>query len=131
MHRVFDRQQGNQISAGLCALAIMTKAPRAGAVKTRLQPPLTAEEAAQLNICFLRDVAAAIVSAGRESKGVAVFTPVGSEGDYVDVLPADFDLVPQRGDNFGERLTHAVTELLPAGLEPCSLINSHTPPVPA
>jgi len=41
MHRVLDRQRGKQISAGFCALAIMTKAPRAGTVKTRLQPPLT------------------------------------------------------------------------------------------
>ncbi|PYK68858.1 MAG: glycosyltransferase [Verrucomicrobia bacterium] len=131
MHRVLDSQRNKQVEANLCALAIMTKAPRAGAVKTRLQPPLTAEEAAQLNICFLRDVAAAIVSAGRESKGVAVFTPVGSEGDYVDVLPADFDLVPQRGDNFGERLTNAATDLLRAGFESCCLINSDSPTVTA
>ena len=41
----------------------MTKAPRAGQVKTRLVPPLTPEEAAQLNICFLRDTAAAITKA--------------------------------------------------------------------
>src|SRR6058998_3615949 len=107
MHRVFDRQQGNQISAGLCALAIMTKAPRAGTVKTRLQPPLTAEEAAELNVCFLRDIAAAIVSSGGESKGVGVFTPPGSEGEYANVLPSDFILIPQRGDSFGERLTNA------------------------
>jgi len=91
MHRVFDRQQGNQISAGLCALAIMTKAPRAGAVKTRLQPPLTPEEAADLNICFLRDIADAIsratcsVCGGLRpleqdtiARGVGVLTPEGS-----------------------------------------------------
>jgi uncharacterized protein len=38
----------------------MTKAPQAGQVKTRLVPPLTPEEAAELNKCFLRDTAAAI-----------------------------------------------------------------------
>ena len=41
--------------AGVCALAVMAKAPRPGRVKTRLQPPLTADEAAALNVCFLRD----------------------------------------------------------------------------
>src|SRR6266576_3807440 len=112
MHRILDRQQGNQISAGLCALAIMTKAPRAGAVKTRLQPPLTPEEAADLNICFLRDIAnaisCAICSCGLEpsekdsiARGVGVFTPVGSEKEYAGILPLDFDLIPQRGDGFG------------------------------
>ena len=45
---------------GLCALAIMTKAPQAGQVKTRLVPPLTPDEAAELNKCFLRDTTAAI-----------------------------------------------------------------------
>ena len=35
----------------------MTKAPQAGRVKTRLIPPLTPEEAAELNKCFLRDTA--------------------------------------------------------------------------
>ena len=48
---------------GLCALAVMTKAPQAGRVKTRLVPPLTPEEAAELNKCFLRDTAVAISSA--------------------------------------------------------------------
>src|SRR5437764_12797117 len=101
MHRVLDRQRGKQISAGFCALAIMTKAPRAGTVKTRLQPPLTPSEAAELNTCFLRDTAAAIVSSGGESKGVGVFTPPGSEGEDANVLPSTFILIPQRGDSFG------------------------------
>src|SRR5437660_2487504 len=104
MHSVLDPRQGHSIAPRLCALAIMTKAPRAGAVKTRLQPPLTAEEAAQLNVCFLRDITAAIGRTRGESKGVGIFTPVGSEGDYVDVLPSEFVLIPQRGDGFGERL---------------------------
>src|SRR5881398_3869270 len=140
MHRVFDRQQGNQISAGLCALAIMTKAPRAGAVKTRLQPPLTPEEAADLNICFLRDIADAIsrstcsVCGGLRpleqntiARGVGVFTPEGSEKEYTDILPVDFDLIPQHGDGFGERLTNAVDDLLHVGFESCCLINSDSP----
>ena len=140
MHRVFDRQQGNQISAGLCALAIMTKAPRAGAVKTRLQPPLTPEEAADLNICFLRDIADAIsratcsVCGGLRpleqdtiARGVGVFTPEGSEKEYTDILPPDFDLILQRGDGFGERLINAADDLLHVGFDSCCLINSDSP----
>ncbi|MGB8072915.1 MAG: DUF2064 domain-containing protein, partial [Pseudolabrys sp.] len=50
------------MARGLCALAVMTKAPQAGRVKTRLVPPLTPEEAAELNRCFLRDTVAAISS---------------------------------------------------------------------
>jgi glycosyltransferase A (GT-A) superfamily protein (DUF2064 family) len=79
----------------------------------------------------LRDIAAAIVSAGGESKGVGVFTPVGSEDDYVNVLPSDFVLIPQRGDSFGERLMNAATDLLHVGFESCCLINSDSPTVTA
>jgi hypothetical protein len=39
-----------------CALALMAKVPFAGAVKTRLTPPLIPEEAAILSMCFLRDM---------------------------------------------------------------------------
>jgi uncharacterized protein len=127
MHRVLDRQWGKQISAGFCALAIMTKAPRAGTVKTRLQPPLTPAEAAELNICFLHDIADAISEVGECAKGVGVFTPPGSEKEYEGVLPSHFDLIPQRGDEFGERLTNAADDLLHLGFESCCLINSDSP----
>lgn len=131
MHHILDPRREHSFASKLCALAIMTKAPRAGTVKTRLQPPLTPEEAAELNVCFLRDIAAAIISSGGESKGVGVFTPPGSEGEYADVLPSDFVLVPQRGDSFGERLTNAAADLLRVGFESCCLINSDSPTVTA
>jgi glycosyltransferase A (GT-A) superfamily protein (DUF2064 family) len=127
MHRVLDRQWGNQIPAGRCALAIMTKLPRAGTVKTRLQPPLTPAEAAELNICFLRDIAALISQTGEHSQGVGVFTPARSEKEYESILPSHFDLIPQRGNGFGERLTNAADDLLRVGFESCCLINSDSP----
>ena len=143
------------MARGLCALAVMTKAPQAGRVKTRLVPPLTPEEAAELNKCFLRDtvaaissvcsrrpVAAAISSAcsrrpvGDEGKTassspIAVYTPVGAESAYTDVLPADFSLLPQRGDKFGERLFFAVEDLFKCGFDSLCLIDSDSPTVPA
>src|SRR5580765_4731964 len=61
--RVLDPNLPDRGARGLCALAVMTKAPQPGRVKTRLVPPLTPEEAAELNKCFLRDTAAAISTA--------------------------------------------------------------------
>src|SRR2546423_14946635 len=100
IHCVLDPHKGDLVPAGLCALAVMTKAPHAGRVKTRLTPPLSAEEAAALNICFLRDTAALIlrtIESGR-AKGVGVYTPAGAEAAYSGILPPEFILVPQRGD---------------------------------
>src|SRR5947208_3742105 len=96
-HRVLDPAAHSQIGKNLCALAVMTKAPRAGQVKTRLVPPLSPEEAAQLNVSFLRDTAAAIAKAcGATARGVGVYTPIGAEAAYSNILPNDFDLLPQR-----------------------------------
>jgi uncharacterized protein len=131
VHRVLDRDLVESDAAGLCAFAVMTKAPRAGRVKTRLVPPLTAAEAAQLNVCFLRDTAAAISQACAEkARGIAVYTPVGAEADYVDILPREFQLIPQRGNGFGERLEHAVEDLFAIGFASVCLIDSDSPTVP-
>ncbi len=132
MHRVLDPSVSNGLPPGLCALGIMTKAPRAGTVKTRLQPPLTADEAAALNICFLRDTAAGITAAGNYARGVGIYTPLGSEADYTEILPPEFCLLPQQpGNDFGERLMHAIQDLLQVGFESCCLIDSDSPTVPA
>ena len=132
IHRVLDPLKSERVSSGLTALAVMTKAPQAGRVKTRLTPPLTPDEAAALNTCFLRDTAAAIsdaVSRG-EAQGVGVYTPVGAESAYSEILPGEFILVPQRGDKFGERLLAATADLLQLGFSAVCLIDSDSPTVP-
>jgi rSAM/selenodomain-associated transferase 1 len=141
-HRVVDPGNGTAKNfAGCSALALMTKAPRAGDVKTRLVPPLTHEEAAQLNRCFLQDTGAAIsiccgglpVPSSRlpTVRGIAVYTPVGAESDYLDILPADFSLLPQRGESFGERLYFAAEDLFKCGFDTVCLIDSDSPTIPA
>jgi uncharacterized protein len=116
-----------------CALAVMTKAPRPGQVKTRLTPPLTPNEAAELNKCFLVDTAAAISRAAETSSacGVAVYTPSDAESAYVDILPADFILLQQRGESFGDRLHLAAMDLFKCGFASVCLIDSDSPTVPA
>lgn len=122
-----------RVAPNLCALGIMTKAPQAGKVKTRLNPPLTLEEAAELNACFLRDLSMSILQATQlsPSQPVAVYTPVGSEAAYQHLLPGDFFLLPQRGDDFTERLIVAAHDLFVIGFESVCLINSDSPTVPA
>jgi uncharacterized protein len=131
-HHVLDPRQSS-IAKNLCALAVMTKAPRAGQVKTRLVPLLAPEEAAQLNALFLRDLSMSILRACEMSpaKPVAVFTPPGSESTYENILPEEFMLLPQRGSNFGERLIFAAEDLFAAGFASVCLINSDSPTVPA
>jgi hypothetical protein len=130
-HRLLSPNEPDPAAAGRCALAIMTKVPRAGRVKTRLSPPLTPAQAAALNICFLRDTAAAIARAGESAQGVGCYTPVGEEEAYRDILPADFQLIAQREGNFGERLIAATEDLFAVGFGAVCLIDSDSPTVPA
>jgi hypothetical protein len=140
-HRVVDPKEAAKEFDGCSALALMTKAPRAGEVKTRLVPPLTNEEAARLNRCFLQDTAAAIAVCCSDRTppnpwrsivhGIAVYTPVGAESDYADILPADFSLLPQRGEDFGERLYFAAEDLFRSGFKAVCLIDSDSPTIPA
>ena len=150
--RFLDPNLRDRAMRGVCALAVMTKAPQAGRVKTRLVPPLTPDQAAELNRCFLRDTAAAISGAcsGRirpadaantklrldhekalpQCRPIAVYTPVGAESVYTGILPPDFTLLPQRGDKFGERLYFAVEDLFKCGFDSACLIDSDSPTVP-
>jgi uncharacterized protein len=131
-HRILDSANSAHRPDKPCALAVMTKAPRAGHVKTRLVPPLTPNEAARLNTSFLRDTADAIQQACESSAiGIGVYTPIGSEAAYIDILPQHFQLLPQRGDGFGERLAFAVEDLFRCGLGSVCLIDSDSPTVPA
>ena len=117
----------------ICALAVMAKAPRAGKVKTRLQPPLSPEEAAALNVCFLRDTAENIAAVASEggAQGVVCYTPVGDEAAFDGLLPEGFALIPQRGEGFGERLLCAAEDILRCGFGAVCLIDSDSPTVPS
>lgn len=110
-----------------CALVIMSKAPRAGEVKTRLSPPLTPQEAAALNGCFLRDIAAAIYEAGDHARGIVCYTPLGSEEIFWRLLPTGFQLLEQRGEDLSARINHALGDLFAIGFGAVCLINSDSP----
>jgi rSAM/selenodomain-associated transferase 1 len=99
-------------------------------VKTRLSPPLTLEQAAALNIQFLRDTTENIATIPGAA-GLISYTPVGDEALFDRLLPETFALVPQRGDGFGKRLLAAAEDVLAIGYGAVCLIDSDSPTVPA
>jgi hypothetical protein len=107
----------------------MAKASVAGTVKTRLVPPLTDEEAAELNTCFLADVAANIATAAKQVpiQGFAAYHPLGSEAFFERVLPNGFELLPPREPTIGRSLFHAAKDLLAAGYGSVCLVNADSP----
>jgi uncharacterized protein len=120
------------MSEELCAVAIMAKASVAGSVKTRLVPPLTYEEAAELNTCCLTDVAANIEAAAMQMpiQGFVAFHPMGSEQFFEGLLPGSFKLVPPKEPTIGRSLFHAARDLLAAGYRSVCLVNADSPTLP-
>ena len=118
--------------AGRCAIAVMAKAPREGAVKTRLVPPLSPAEAAELGACFLRDVAGNILAASREAPidGYVAYSPPGSEAEFAALLPSGIALLPPRQEGLGASLFDAATDLLAAGYGAACLVNADSPNLP-
>ncbi|MBI3327294.1 MAG: TIGR04282 family arsenosugar biosynthesis glycosyltransferase [Nitrospinae bacterium] len=117
------------------AVAIMAKAPRPGQVKTRLCPPLSYAEAAELYRCFLLDKIAQV-------HGLKRATPVISYGPdeenafdgvkafFEDIAPSSFALIPQFGDDLGARLLSTFTQLFSQGYRQVMAIDSDTPTLP-
>src|SRR5262245_2409992 len=93
------------------AVAVMAKAPGFAPVKSRLQPPLSAEEADALATAFLLDRLDGVISLVGAS-AVLAFAPPQAESTLRALVPPGVRLVPQRGDGFGDRLTHLFDDLL-------------------
>jgi uncharacterized protein len=114
------------------AVAVMAKASQPGRTKTRLVPPLRAEDAAGLNTAFLQDVVANLMLAGRDAPiaPYLAFGPPGSEPFFEAHLPAATGLIEAWLPNFGDCLFHAASTLLSLGYTSVGLINSDSPTLP-
>jgi len=118
--------QGSNVNV---ALVIMVKQPAPGHVKTRLCPPLTPEQAAELYRCFLLDKMAQVRRVPVAAPYLA-FTPEVAQGFFRDLAGESFILVPQEGRDLGERLDQLSQRLLAAGHPGVVIIDSDTPSLP-
>jgi rSAM/selenodomain-associated transferase 1 len=114
--------------AATTALAIMAKAPHAGAVKTRLCPPLTARAAAALARCFLCDRIAQIRGLAGVSPAIA-YAPASAR-DLFERLAPGFRPLPQRGAELGARMRSTLATLFSSGHRAAIAIGTDTPTLP-
>jgi rSAM/selenodomain-associated transferase 1 len=111
------------------AIAVMAKAPEAGKVKTRLVPPLSWEEAAELYRCLLQDK---LLQVGQLSEvdPYLAYTPAEARETMCSLAPRTFTLIPQSGSDLGDRLHRLSAILLERGHPAAILIDSDTPTLP-
>ncbi|MEP7137400.1 MAG: TIGR04282 family arsenosugar biosynthesis glycosyltransferase [Chloroflexota bacterium] len=111
------------------ALIVVAKQPAPGQTKTRLSPPLTPEQASGLYECFLLDTLDQMRQVD-EAQRVIAYLPLEAR-DYFHRFASDFELVPQNGQDLGERLDHALTGYLSAGYERAVIMDSDSPTLPS
>lgn len=103
----------------MSTVAVIAKAPVPGRVKTRLVPPCTPEQAAELAGASLADVLDAAAASAATRRVVVL------DGDPAGVVPDGFEVVPQRGGGLDERLAAAFEDLGEAAL----IVGMDTPQV--
>lgn len=107
------------------AIGLFAKQPRPGQVKTRLTPPLTAEQASELYQVALRETVAMLQSSGF----ALAICYAGEKGWFAETFPG-LPLIEQRGEGLGERMTNAVVELFAESRGPVFLAGSDNPDLP-
>ena len=114
-----------------CAV-LFAKKPDPGAVKTRLQSHLGAQDAARLYEALLLDCATALHATKAETKVVA-FAPVNAEDALRTLLTpiGAFEYVPQPDGDLGERMEGLMQWAFARGAERVVLVGSDSPSLPA
>lgn len=95
------------------AVVLFAKHPSPGGVKTRLVPPLTPEQAAELYEAMLFDTLE-WARALTDLDLVLAYTPEIQRG-YFEPIAEDFTLLAQRGEGLAERMAAAFEDLFKAG----------------
>ena len=104
-------------------LVVLAKAPVAGRSKTRLCPPLTPEQAAQVARASLLDTLDVVAALDVRRRVVVL------DGDPAGLVPAPFDVLPQVAGGLDARLAGAFAAIDPARSGPALLIGMDTPQV--
>lgn len=114
------------------ALLVVAKRPAPGRTKTRLTPPLTAEQASALYECFLQDTLDLMRRVRDEIavEPMIAYLPEGEEA-YFRALAPDFGLLLQQGADLSERLHHATQHCLTHGYNQAVIMDSDSPTLPA
>ena len=113
------------------AIAMLAKVPHAGAVKTRLVPPLDEAQAAMLAAAFIRDLGGRLAELERACNATAtVYYAPADGGNAMAILAPQLRMVAQIGTGLGQRLRAAVQDLEREGFEHIILIGSDSPTIP-
>lgn len=110
-------------------LVLFAKEPTPGKVKTRMMPPFSAQQAAELYACLLQDTleASRRLAIAHDLHFVVAIDPPDALSSFQARCPTGTRLLFQRGGNLGERLATASQELGQEGYSPILIRGSDSP----
>lgn len=111
------------------ALLVFAKPPTPGRVKTRLTPPLSHAEAAELYSCMLKDTLAKAKSLPGAERFVLYADEEGAVEYFRGIAP-DVELFPQEGGTLGDRMERAFARAFARGFRRVVIIGSDSPDLP-
>jgi rSAM/selenodomain-associated transferase 1 len=123
--KVDNSTNSNIFSHSGPVIGLFAKQPVPGQVKTRLTPPLTADQACGLYRAALCETVAHLRASGLP----LVICYAGQRDWFSDAFPG-LPLIPQVGDDLGSRMEQAVRFLFAAGAGPVLLAGSDCPDMP-
>ena len=110
-------------------LIVFAKSPRPGLVKTRMSPPLTLGQAAELYRAMLADILDASLRFANELElePVLAFYPPDAASEFMDRTPPGYRLQEQRGVDLNHRMANAFAEAAAGGVTRILLRGSDSP----
>lgn len=123
-----SRETMARSSSGDRVLVIMAKAPRPGAVKTRLVPSLSPDAVTALYCCLLHDTLALARSLGDVE--VAIMCPHTDVNELVQVAGNQASVVAQKGEGLAAGLTSVFAHFAKEHQRRVIAFNSDSPHLP-
>lgn len=111
-----------------CTVVVMAKAPRLGAVKTRLAQRFSSEEVRDLYRCLLEDTLA--LARSLQDVQVAVMCPADDVQDLSGLFGPEVCVVPQNGEGLAAGLTSVFAHFAAEGQRRVIAFNSDSPHLP-
>jgi hypothetical protein len=124
-----DRKKEPSLNQPECAIAVMAKQPEPGKVKTRLCPPLTPGQAADLYEVFFLDTVSLI--SGIEHTDVFIaYDPETAQDFFSLILSPTVKCIPQGAGDLGNRLSGVSSIMFSHGYKKVIMLASDTPHLP-
>jgi rSAM/selenodomain-associated transferase 1 len=124
-----DRKKEPPLNQPECAIAVMAKQPEPGKVKTRLCPPLTPEQAADLYEAFFLDTVS-LISGIQHTEVFVAYDPDTALNFFSRTMSATVKCIPQGPGDLGNRLSGISTIVFSHGYTKVIMLASDAPHLP-